>query len=349
MAKASNKVLVGFVDEPISANSLDDSFMTNKIGGFPNIPEESNILPQCPLCGLNIPLLAQIYAPLSNSDYHRTLYIHACVNPSCWNKSESWICLRRQWKTLDNNEENRKSSTFIEWCDDADDWGEASLVEENGNLSKSLAATELYSTSSAEIENSDVDENILVETIQMPSVDIIQLLDSKKEVPQISHSKNILFKPFYISVAFEEIPKKELFDKNFSNFQNNQILVEDKNESYEKSIPIHGDKLFETFASTIRKNPGQILRYCRDGGKPLFLYEQEEPLKCCNCQGKLIFELQILPSLITYLKFVNGENFHGSGHLEYGTALIYSCEKSCWAEMDTYKKDTVIVQEEKIF
>lgn len=35
MAKAPKKVLLGFIDEPVSANSLEDSFMTNKIGGFP--------------------------------------------------------------------------------------------------------------------------------------------------------------------------------------------------------------------------------------------------------------------------------------------------------------------------
>jgi len=43
-------------------------------------------------------------------------------------------------------------------------------------------------------------------------------------------------------------------------YQNNQMILEDKNEGYEKSLPAHGDKYFETFISTIRKNPGQILR-----------------------------------------------------------------------------------------
>lgn len=46
-----------------------------------------------------------------------------------------------------------------------------------------------------------------------------------------------------------------------NDYQNNQKILEDKNEGYEKSLPAHGDKCFETFASTIRKNPGQILRY----------------------------------------------------------------------------------------
>lgn len=43
-------------------------------------------------------------------------------------------------------------------------------------------------------------------------------------------------------------------------FQSNQKILEDKNEGYEKSLPAHGDKYFETFISAIRKSPGQILR-----------------------------------------------------------------------------------------
>lgn len=92
-----------------------------------------------------------------------------------------------------------------------------------------------------------------------------------------------------------------------------------------------------------------MCRYCRNEGKPLFLYEEDEPNKCNNCQGKLLFELQILPSLITYLKLMCGENDHGSGHLEFGTALIYSCENSCWTDEDAFKYEHVVVQEEKLF
>jgi len=89
--------------------------------------------------------------------------------------------------------------------------------------------------------------------------------------------------------------------------------------------------------------------YCRNEGKPLLLYEENEPNKCRNCQGKMLFELQILPSLITYLKLICGENHHGSGHLEFGTALIYTCENNCWIEGDIFKYECVIIQEEKVF
>ncbi|XP_050435659.1 programmed cell death protein 2-like [Adelges cooleyi] len=352
MAKATNKILLGFVDEPITDNNSDDSYTINKIGGLPDSSNQVT-LPECSLCGFQTPLLAQIYAPLTNSKYHRTLYIHACVNPACWNKSESWHCLRRQWVALDSDVETKQTSTFIEWCDDADDWGDTPIVEENGNVNGvSQAAVESCATASAELETPDGDNNVVVESIETPVVDVLQLLDTRKEIPVAFHNDVMQFEPFYISVAFEESTdtKKALTENTSNSIKNSHMLVEDNNEGYEKSVPIHGDKLFESFSSAIRKTPGQVLRYCRDGGKPLFLYEQEEPLKCRNCQGKLKFELQILPSLITYLKLMIGKDQHGSGHLEFGTALVYTCEKSCWTETtDTFKYETILVQEEKLF
>jgi len=48
--------------------------------------------------------------------------------------------------------------------------------------------------------------------------------------------------------------------KLLKNYQNNEMIIKEKNEGYEKSIPLHGDKQYETFISTIRKYPGQILR-----------------------------------------------------------------------------------------
>ncbi|XP_060877777.1 programmed cell death protein 2-like [Metopolophium dirhodum] len=348
-----SKVLLGFVDEHIKSESCsDDAYTVNKIGGLSNTLNQ-NFSPKCPLCNRQTPLLIQIYAPVTNSIYHRTLYIHACVSPGCWNKSQSWICLRRQWVAVDDYDNKQQSTTFIEWCDDADDWGEepVAVAEDNGNITVPSQAIELCDTASAELENSDADDNVVAEPIEIPNTNFFQLLDSRKEIPSDHYNMTIFFEPYYISVAYEESSDtvKEHANNLLHSYQNNQTILEEKNEGYEKSLPAHGDKLFETFASMIRKNPGQILRYCRTGGKPLFLYEESEPNECTNCQGKLLFELQILPSLITYLKLICGDDHLGSGHLEFGTALIYTCENNCWNEGDTYKYECVIVQEEKLF
>lgn len=73
---------------------------------------------------------------------------------------------------------------------------------------------------------------------------------------------NVYFEPYYISVAYEESSDsiKEHAVHLLDNYQNNQKILEDKSEGYEKNLPAHGDKYFESFASVIRKNPGQVLR-----------------------------------------------------------------------------------------
>lgn len=79
---------------------------------------------------------------------------------------------------------------------------------------------------------------------------------------QDHHNKTVYFAPHYISVAYEESSDivKEHAVNLLNNYQNNQMILEERNEGYEKSLPAHGDRYFETFVSTIRKNPGQILR-----------------------------------------------------------------------------------------
>ena len=108
-------------------------------------PNEKSLIRtvKCKLCGLRQLLALQIYAPLENSRYHRTLYIFACINPNCWNQNESWTCLRVQTiddqSTITNKSDNgglSAPSTTTSWLSDADDWEEDTndnVCEENGN------------------------------------------------------------------------------------------------------------------------------------------------------------------------------------------------------------------------
>lgn len=99
----------------------------------------------------------------------------------------SWICLRRQWVAVNHSDDKQQSTTtFIEWCDDADDWGEEPNVEENGNVSVKSQAIEICTTASAELENADADENVVAEPLELPNTDVLQLLDSRKEIPSVS-------------------------------------------------------------------------------------------------------------------------------------------------------------------
>ena len=58
---------------------------------YPPTPKTTHPTPddlRCSLCSAPSVLVSQIYAPLDDSPYHRTLYLFACLSPMCWNKTE---------------------------------------------------------------------------------------------------------------------------------------------------------------------------------------------------------------------------------------------------------------------
>ncbi|XP_008205252.1 programmed cell death protein 2-like [Nasonia vitripennis] len=139
------KVYLGYEDEYVTEKHRSLlNFTTNKIGGKPDWHNDQMTLiaPQCRLCGLHQLLALQIYAPLENSKYHRSLYIFACMNPNCWNQNESWTCLRVQSQEQAPSTDSLSSScatvqtSATSWLADADDWGDNwndNVSERNGN------------------------------------------------------------------------------------------------------------------------------------------------------------------------------------------------------------------------
>ncbi|XP_065084659.1 programmed cell death protein 2-like [Ochlerotatus camptorhynchus] len=128
MAKNKCTILLGYDDEPIA--DKDKAYLNhtvNKIGGAANWPASEIGIAPCPLCGQHRPLILQIYAPLENSQFHRTLYIFACLNAPCSTQSQSWVCVRTQAleKSPVENETVqvlKTAASNVAWCSGADDW-----------------------------------------------------------------------------------------------------------------------------------------------------------------------------------------------------------------------------------
>lgn len=102
-------------------------------------------------------------------------------------------------------------------------------------------------------------------------------------------------------------------------------------EKYEKTRARHGDAVFSRFMKKISLCPQQILRYCH-GGRPLFISEPpcnvaQMVSACGACGASRTFELQLMPALVSLLQARGGG---GSGQLEFGTVLVYTCRNSCW-------------------
>jgi len=156
MAGGGGKVLLGFQDEIMASDT--DHYTTSKIGGRPDWCGGSSALPQCGVCGADLLLVTQIYAPLSSSPYHRTLYVFGCIQPPCWNLSESWACYRSQ--CMDSGGKagaeaaggvtqvtKAVTNNVTDWMEDADDWGDDDNGN-NGNLSPDTMSRSPDTTSS---------------------------------------------------------------------------------------------------------------------------------------------------------------------------------------------------------
>lgn len=72
------------------------NFSVSKLGGTPDWCVSGCEIPICKRCGRRQSLVVQVYAPLEGSVHHRTLYVFACVTQDCWNRPQSWTCLRSQ-------------------------------------------------------------------------------------------------------------------------------------------------------------------------------------------------------------------------------------------------------------
>lgn len=96
-------------------------------------------------------MIVQLYVPLENSSFHRTIYLFSCLNPPCSNQSQGWLCIRTQ--VLEKNYEKdtkvrvkQPKMEKIVWCTGQDDWGDSpedemfsldtvnDRNEENGNV-----------------------------------------------------------------------------------------------------------------------------------------------------------------------------------------------------------------------
>jgi len=430
-AKPARPVLLGFVDEFMEADG--EHFTTNKIGGKPDwcISSQDPPVPLCGECGQQLLLVTQIYAPLSGSLYHRTLYIFGCIQTKCWNKSSSWACLRAQVMVKNETKVETKSEPGValsatDWLDEADDWGDdpndnddngnfsnispdtsspspvgavggfptsnlnlndklfnafdggttldipiknlnikddtsqarsgKNLNDSNANLSSpGRGASAHYGSTSAtaEIEMEGEDSNIAIDSPEVANTNIPHLFaTATREVS----STGLQIEPFYIWVQEESLTPKisehemSLLMEYKAKEALDHVVESGKasktgGDTYEKTIPSHGDEFFHKFISVIQNNPGQILRYGRESQSPPLLLRplMEEKQSCSYCGADTTFELQLLPSLVAQLSVAGLDG----APLEFGTVLVMACQNSCWSETSHQPRfEKVLVQGE---
>lgn len=91
---------------------------------------------------------------------------------------------------------------------------------------------------------------------------------------------------------------------------------------------------FFKFQKRIQRNEQQCVRYCF-GGEPLWLSnalpKATDIPNCTFCGSKRIFELQLLPTVLSMSALFSQPNL-----LDFGVVSLFSCSMSCTSNTDTH-------------
>ncbi|XP_023344827.1 uncharacterized protein LOC111714047 isoform X3 [Eurytemora carolleeae] len=205
----------------------------------------------------------------------------------------------------------------------------------------------------AEIEMDDNDSSCV-------SVDIPQIDTS--HIPGLFQTKNsasvptlgVIIDPRYIWVGEEgeDSPTASQHEMQLiKQFQmdGSEDVGGGGGEIYEKILPAHGDEYSHNLISTIQRNPGQVLRYSRNNIESALVFQPLDliyikSLRCEYCGLGLVYELQLLPTLVSTLQ---SRSLDGT-LVEFGTVLVFSCSGSCWKDGDSFRREIILLQQENM-
>ncbi|NXP47604.1 PDD2L protein, partial [Heliornis fulica] len=282
----------------------------------------------------------------------------------------SWRVLRSQClpaqgkETRDCSATQKQESNFAaqDWCDEADDWGVCDGAESPAHDSLQLLGLNKVSRSSlsGEVECASQLQQLRLSEASDSSGSLDTHPPVRDGVATAISSSAPVFHPFYINVVDEEdytcFLDTDHADKLFKEYQQRegvnleQLMLESfagegDNEKYEKSEVKSRDHTFHKFMKRVSVCNEQILRYSW-GGQPLFITCPPANINkgipaCDNCGSNRIFEFQLMPALVSMLQSDSDLS------VEFGTVIVYTCERSCWpTNHETPIEEFVFVQED---
>ncbi|XP_062817558.1 programmed cell death protein 2-like [Anolis carolinensis] len=368
MCSASTTVLLGLLDAaapPLGCEGGGHS----KMGGVPDcIPSVALAPPCCGICSSALVHLLQISCPLEGSPFQRLVHVFACAGKSCWGKSESWKVLRSQYlediaeQGSKVKQEEECTVTTSDWCDGADDWGEDSEGMESIARHSPGAVPEPF--------HKETDCAMQFQGLSLRESPVLHHVDHSRDDNSNNNHRDgpdvprcvPAFRPYYISVVDEAdylgYQDTGHAQKLLQEYQRKEGLALEQlvsescasggyEEKYEKSATGKRDRVFHRFMKRISSCPEQLLRYSWNG-EPLFLTATSVTAAgvppCSLCQSRRVFEFQLMPALISALKPFSSRT---DVSVEFGTALVFTCEKSCWPpNQPTPLEEYIYVQED---
>ncbi|NXE97562.1 PDD2L protein, partial [Menura novaehollandiae] len=289
-------------------------------------------------------------------------------------RSQCWQAREEEGQAVSVRQKQESNFAAKDWCEDADDWGACEGAESPACAPLQLLG--LQEAVSSEVECASQFQQLhLSEAADGPGAQDTHPAASEEmdgpgaqdthpaaseEMVMATAGSAPVFQPFYISVVDEkdytgfldtdhankllkEYQQRECVD--LEQMMSESFADEGHNEKYEKSEVKSWDHTFHKFMKRISLCPEQILRYSW-GGQPLFItsppasIDQSIPA-CSNCGSSRVFELQLMPTLVSVLQSDSDLS------VEFGTVIVYTCERSCWpTNHQTPLEEFIFVQED---
>ncbi|EDV24007.1 uncharacterized protein TRIADDRAFT_27184 [Trichoplax adhaerens] len=333
-----NNVELGFIEEVDDELLLTNQFFPSKVGGKPvwldlqGIPSAASLT--CKNCGNVMQFLIQLYCPVDGESacFHRTIYIFCCRDGQCHQRSaqDCFLVFRSQLPRNNsfyssqppdrqNPQNSYDNSLLTKWC---------SLCSLCGIPSEKKCAKcgtpyccrqhQVFDWKHGHRENctSAAKTPIFASNDYLfPQYDVCIDDDDEDNDNDDADSKS------------DHPTDSKLTGENYHDYIKSD-LANQITEADIKSVEDHNhDEEFLEFKEKIRLQPDQILRYKRNG-IPLWISSKDIPsssdIPGCSCGAKRIFEFQIMPQLLHYLKIENSQT-----SIDWGILLVYTCSKNC--------------------
>ncbi|CAL8101522.1 unnamed protein product [Calicophoron daubneyi] len=329
--------LLGFISKSRcqAAPTSQDSFVGGSLAPFTGVlpPSDESLL--CRNCRHRMCFLAQIYCPLSNSSYHRTLYFFVCLRNECQKAGGGWLVLRSQAQFP--AAPPARSCSPTEWAldDDDDDAGD--------ELPDVLSSPQLKKPEDLNLSDiagpfscSFIDVFEEQHTSSSPAIDLHENPGDLRDSPVPDHST---------LTAWIQLDKIE------------QAFV-DEDDNAPKAGFSGG---LQNHLNSRGEYGCEDFRYCW-AGRPIFdgppPPELAQHLVCPRCHSRRVFEIQIFATVNNSLIFdpVIGTNkmrpydlpdepeLNKQWPLNITTVLVFSCSAACWDDSCSWVEECVVIQ-----
>ncbi|GLJ41232.1 hypothetical protein SUGI_0853490 [Cryptomeria japonica] len=361
-------VILGMPGPWAEDNSEASDHYTTKIGGLPDWPipaEEINLeLMKCGVCGGDLGLVAQTYAPLETDRLHieeRTLYIFGCPLPNCGISPLSWRTIRVQKRipvdggifrgsmlgsssSTDGSmtgieSSNRFSEQEQELNSSTDEWWEDDTWRDSTNGEDSAGTLDMRELGRALLEAGYMAAHLSEGQNEGNHPLVGEASQSEADILDIGLP---VLPCFYIYSQNESQPSRgsralSALHASVDYQAAHNYDAEDaqdgtwEGEEYEHARALSADRTYLKFKKRLDWYPEQCIRYCF-GGQPLLANkDQGDPGVCTLCGGPRVYEMQLMPPLLYYLQQAckDSESLYLANNWEWLTLFVYTCAQSC--------------------